>query len=423
MKPNFWLGAVIAFCALATPLGRAQGVPAERTFPQAKPVVEAALRQLQATSGRLPTLDGFALPAGQPLELFQRGYYQCTLQVNATPSGGSVVWVSAKITAWYNAPVAAKSGYQVLPSNGRLESDLLDRLAEALSAKTLSAPAASSATDRDASPSSTSPRASNLPSAPSSKGSAFPRSSNSLSPPPRSTGADRHSEDLAREATNLEEILRNQSHPDNLAAVRKSGTPILVSPSEGAKVLFLAEAEDEFEILDSNESWVHVRISGLSRAWIRRSSLEMPGSSVPDNTPPEPPSPPPVAGSKAPFQIENEQTASFPGDWQPLRGKVVRIVSLQASADNTADGGSQAKLAFVKALFEKEYAELTQSSSTAAGIVLIFDSSDGGMVAATLPVLQEWKTGTLSEEGLWRRCYFDPPEMFHSAGGGSAANR
>ena len=51
---------------------------------------------------------------------------------------------------------------------------------------------------------------------------------------------------------------------------------MLTSPNQGAKVLFLAAAEDEFEILDSNPNWVHVRISGLSRGWIRRSSLEMP---------------------------------------------------------------------------------------------------------------------------------------------------
>ena len=104
-------------------------------------------------------------------------------------------------------------------------------------------------------------------------------------------------ENLDKEAASLAEILRNQSHPNNLAAVRKSGTPVLVTPSEGAKVLFLADAEDEFEILESNESWVHVRISGLSRAWIRRSGLEMPGSSAADDTPPDaPPAPPPVAG-------------------------------------------------------------------------------------------------------------------------------
>jgi hypothetical protein len=43
-----------------------------------------------------------------------------------------------------------------------------------------------------------------------------------------------------------------------------------------AKPLFLATAHDEFEMLDFNADWVHVRISGLSRGWIWRTSLEMP---------------------------------------------------------------------------------------------------------------------------------------------------
>lgn len=423
MKSRFWPAAVATLWALAMPLGRAQGPPAERTFPQSKPVVEAAVRQLQSSvAGRLPVLDGFAIPGEQPMDRFQKGYYQCTIQVSSTPTGGSLVRVNAKITAWYNAAVASKSGYQVLPSNGRLESDLLDRLADALGTK-LPPTAASSANNapatlkgKDAAASGISAAAPDLPSAPSFKAGIFPRTEHSASPPARSGVADRHTENLDKQAKSLEEILRNQSHPDNLAAVRKSGTPVLVSPSEGAKVLFLADAEDEFEILDSNESWVHVRISGLSRAWIRRSNLEMPDSSPPQDAPPEAPPAPPAADNQSPFQIENEQTASFPGDWEPLRGKTVRIVSVQKTASSTADTGPQAKLAFAKGLFDKEYAELTGSLSTAAGIVLIFDASDGGMMAATVPVLREWKAGKLSDEGMWRRCYFDPPEMFRDGG-------
>jgi hypothetical protein len=422
---TLWFAVVATMWMLAIPFGRAQGIPAERTFPQSKPVVEAAVRQLQAsTGGRLPVLDGFAAAGDQPLDRFQKGYYQCAIQVTSNPTGGSLVRISAKITAWYDAPVAAKSGYQVLPSNGRLESDLLDQLADTLHAKAPS-DAASSAKNQPATPRSKdagaanrSASASNLPSAPSFKGSVFPRTDHTPTPPPRSGVSDRRNDDLGKEAKNLEEILRNQSHPTNLAAVRKSGTPVLVSPSEGAKALFLAEAEDEFEILDSNESWVHLRISGLSRAWVRRSALEMPDASESVDAPPASASPAPAAaaGNNEPFQIENEQTASFPGDWAPLRGKVVMIVSIQKAANSAADSGPQARLAFVKGLFEKEYADLTRSSSTAAGIVLIFDSSDGGMVAATLPVLGEWKAGTLSDEGLWRRCYIDPPEMFRGAG-------
>jgi hypothetical protein len=327
-----------------------------------------------------------------------------------------LVRITAKITAWYNAPVAAKSGYQVLASNGRLESDLFDRLADALT-KTASTSAPVTSKTKNSAPSRTSAANPDLPPAPSFTGKAFPRTDHAPTPPPRSDTPTRQTENLDKQAANLAEILRNQSQPNNLAAVRKSGTPVLAAPSEGGKVLFLADAEDEFEILESNESWVHVRISGLSRAWIRRSGLEMPGSSAADDTPPDaPPASPPVAG-KGPFQIENEQTASFPGDWEPLRGKTVRIVSIQKSADSTVDSGSQAKLEFAKALFNKEFADLTQSLSTAAGLVLVFDSADGGMMAVTVPVLREWKAGKLSDEALWRRCYFDPPEMFHGAAG------
>ena len=78
-------------------------------------------------------LDGFTVPGDRPLSRFERGYYQCVTQVISTQSGASLVRVSATITAWYTDPVAGKSGYQVLPSNGRLENDFLDRLQEGLS--------------------------------------------------------------------------------------------------------------------------------------------------------------------------------------------------------------------------------------------------------------------------------------------------
>jgi len=47
-----------------------------------------------------------------------------------------------------------------------------------------------------------------------------------------------------------------------------------------------------------------------------------------------------------------------------------------------------------------------------AGLVLIFDAVDGGMIAATAPTIQRWKAGTLTDAALWHQCYFDPPETF-----------
>jgi hypothetical protein len=220
-------------------------------------------------------------------------------------------------------------------------------------------------------------------------------------------------EDLTKEAKGLEEILRNQAHPNNLVAVKNSGTQVLVSPVEGAKVLCLATAEDEFEILDMNANWVHVRISGLSRGWIRRSGVEMPGSSAPEAQ---------AAGSGAAgdpehFQVKDEQTATFPGTWEPLQGQTVKILTVQKSGGNASETGARAKMEFTKSLFDKEYAELKPATTTATGVVVIFDSEDGGMVATTLPALQQWKAGTLSEQAFWRRCLVDPPEIFTSRSG------
>jgi hypothetical protein len=436
------LSCVLAWVTLAT--AGAQSTPYERTLTQSKATVEKALKDLQPfTAGRLPVLDGFTTPGDRPLDRFQRGYYQCTVQVRSTLSGGSLVQVSAKITAWYADPVSSKSGYAVLPSNGRLENDLLDRLEEKLAGKGTPSAAPIAAVPPPSRPKSKpdasaptisapmpSGMATSFPAAPSKAHAASPASPFQLSSPAggdqvaslatQKAVADKHIEDLTKQAKNLEEIIRTQAHPNNLAAVKKSGTPVLVGASEGAKVLFLASAEDEFEILDTTASWVHVRISGLSRGWILRSSLEMPGGSTAATQPAQAQSAgaSEAKGSEAvnakPFQIESEQIASFPGTWEPLRGRTVKIVSLQTSS-NGSSADSQAKLDYVKSLFDREYKELAQSSSSAVGVVLIFDSEDGGMVATTLPVLQQWKAGSLSDEGLWRRCLFDPPEMFNAA--------
>src|SRR5580700_4262637 len=128
------LGAAVVVCCAQLSHGQSNGL--ERAFPQSKARVEKALQEMQtATAGRLPVLDGFATSADHPLDHYLRGYYQARFQVTAAPSGGSIVRVSVEVTAWYADPVAARSGYQVLTSNGRLEADLLDQLTDQLSGK------------------------------------------------------------------------------------------------------------------------------------------------------------------------------------------------------------------------------------------------------------------------------------------------
>jgi hypothetical protein len=419
-----------------------------------------------AAAGRLPVLDGFATAAADhPLERYRRGYYQSKFEVTAAPSGGSVVRVSVEVTAWYVDPVASRSGYQVLTSNGRLEADLLDQLADQLAGKAAPAaaisgataaaiPAAAPARGRDQSGAAAVPSVST--SAPSNAGGAgktansaqptisapvprMPQTSGGLSSSPLSSplaqglaeqeqeknGAgtgqkalDKDAKGLQAEADSLEEVLKNQAHPNNLVAVKKSGTPVVETASLTAKTLFLASAHDEFEMLDFNRDWVHVRISGLSRGWIWRDSLEMPAS-VPETDLPTSQSPVAVAAEL--FHVTREETAVFPGDWEPLRGKNVRIVSVEKINDTGKDAGAQVRLEFAKSVLEQDYAELAQKPQELAGIVLIFDSVDGGMIAATFPTLQQWKAGKLSDAALWHQCYFDPPETFNTTG--SAASQ
>ncbi len=457
----------------------AQGGGVERAFPQSKAKVEKALQEMQAAiGGRLPVLDGFASSGDHPLDRYQRGYYQAKFQVTAAPSGGSMVRVSVQITAWYADPVAGRSGYQVLTSNGRLEADLLDQLGDQLAGKGqplgASAPVSAapkpfpsqrSALGRSPSgeslpgqaksgqaPPEQSPSAASAaqpspaqPSpavqAPSSQAGKTDSGEPTISAPeprlpevggglssPLAQGlaeqeravaqagqkkpGDEDPSGLRAEAVSLEEILKNQSHPKNLVAVKKSGTPVVATASLTAKTLFLASKHDEFEMLDFNRDWVHVRISGISRGWIWRNNLEMPDS-VPEGDAPANA----AAGSVAAelFRVTREETAPFPGDWAPLRGKSVRIVSVE-KIDEKKDAGPQLRLEFVKSVLDKDYADLAQKPQELSGIVVIFDAVDGGMIAATFPTLQQWKAGKLSDAALWHQCFFDPPETFSESG-------
>ncbi len=433
LSAGILFGFLTAAILLATQNAGAQSGGNERTFRQPKSVVEKALKGLQpAMSGRLPALEGFALQGEHPLRGYHRAFYQSSVEVTTTASGGSRVRVNTKVSAWYADSVPSRSGYQLLTSNGRLESDLLDQLADALGSSETATGASNgfpviadpsktrgSATTASANSATKSESAEPGISAPmpSSQQAGRPFSS-SIEPGLSSRQLEetknlqrpesKAATGLAAEAASLEEVLKNQAHPKNLVAVKKSGTPVVGSPSLTGKTLFMASAHDEFEMLDYSADWVHVRVSGLSRGWIWRTSLEMP-EGISDV---------PKAGDTAKlvatdlFQVTREEMAPFPGDWEPLRGKNVKIISVQKVQENEKDSGAEAKLEFVKSLLDKNYADLASRSKELAGVVMIFDSVDGGMIAATLPTVQQWKAGTLTDAALWHECYFDPPETF-----------
>jgi len=418
------LDYVRALCGCAVILSTisvwTQSNSSERTFPQSKTAIEKALKAMQANmAGRLPVVEGFAKQGERSLERYQRGYYQAAADVVPIPSGGSLVRIEVKVTAWYSDPSSSHSGYQLLASNGRLEADLLDQLAEQLAAAGSEKAVTSAVAVNDSLKASKGEQLSapeparKFPEANASVSSSLKEWAASPSAADRSTeSSSKPDNSLKTEAESLEETLKNTAHPKNLVAVKKSGTPVVSTPSLTAKPQFLASLHDEFELLDFNADWVHVRISGLSRGWIWRNSVEMPegisdtvaSTSVAHNT------------AADLFHVVREETAPFPGDWEPLRGKNVKIISVQKIDDAEKNAGSKERLEYAKFLLEKSYTEISQKKSELAGIVVVFDSADGGMIGATLSVLQQWKAGALTDSALWHKCFFDPPEVLDSTG-------
>jgi hypothetical protein len=432
LSPKGALICAMAFAVMAA-AAPAQTNPNERSFPQSKTAVEKALSTMESSlAGHLPVLEGFAKPGEHPLDSYQRAYFQSTVRVSSIPSGGSVVRVSTKVTAWYADPSASRSGYQLLISNGRIEADVLDQLADQLAKisgeentriAAVATPKATAQPVTKTEPAQTEPaKAEPAISAPAPK---FPENSETF-PSSVTQGLAAHVNDhpdnnaasvksdsaLQAEADSLEEVLKKQAYPKNLVAVKKSGTPVVSTPSLNAKPEFLASMHDEFELLDFNSDWVHVRVSGLSRGWIWRNSVEMPGG-IRDTDAQPTSALTPVADL---FHVIREETSTFPGDWDQLKNKNVKIISVQKIDESAKDAGAKARLEYTKFLLEKDYNELAKTPAAAAGIVVIFDSADGGMVAATMSTLKEWRAGVLSDSALWHKCFFDPPETFESSG-------
>lgn len=409
---------VAAGCSTAG--GLAQSAPAERTFNASKSEVESALQSFQVhAGGRLPTLDGFVDPQTQSLRLYQRPHYGYSIQVFPKPPDGCRVQVKARVTAWLADPNPSRAGYRELPSNGRLETDLFERLEDWLAQKSGAIPQTSEVAPATAklAPLKPSPLPSKLLFTTPRPGAAMlpPRASDSTPQPP--SGSASYVRSLSEQAKNLEEILRNQTHPTDLAAVKQSRTPVYSRPSEEAQVLFLAEAQDEFQVLNTSIEWVHVQISGLSRGWIRGPALELP-SHAPKAAPSATvaPSTSPTSVGQA-FRLTRQEVGAYPGDWAPLRGKSVRIMSLEPTA--TGPSTASQKWESAKAMFQRAAARLAVQDSPAAsaveGVVLIFDSADGGMASATVTSLQEWYARRLSDDAFRAQCSFDPPEAFKNS--------
>jgi hypothetical protein len=428
------IGRVAMVCAFVSFAATAEGAPVERTFKKSKDDVTAAVKELHASaSGRLPLLDGFVDAADESLSRYERGFFQCDVQVTTAGAGMTLVRVTAKITAWYADPSGANAGYRELASNGRIEGDYLDRLEARLGggpavAATRNPKAAgpgspTSHSSRTATPKESAPVAS----AGSTAGAshlAQPEAASADDPtaptvaPGESLDAirkrvelsEKQVKDLNAYLENLEQIKRNQTHPADLAVVKKGGAPMVNKPQRDAEILFTAAGDDEFPILDLTGAWVHVQISGESRGWIRRALVDLPAGFVPAGSAKTAEEP---ADADDLFHVTREETSAFAGDWGPLKGKAVKLFWVAPNSTDNQLTSPHAKREYAKSVLLNAYTALGNGNPEIAGVVVVFDSIDGGQIAATRASLEELKNlAPANELTFWKQCSLDPPDAF-----------
>jgi hypothetical protein len=106
-----------------------QSAAVVRSFPRAEDVLRKALRQLGAFDGAaLPALEGFAALDPDQLIRYDYPYYQFRVAFEPAGSGRTTLRVEAVVTARCTYAAGSPPAYRSVPSNGRLEADLFDRL-------------------------------------------------------------------------------------------------------------------------------------------------------------------------------------------------------------------------------------------------------------------------------------------------------
>jgi hypothetical protein len=402
----------------------------ERVFNYAQADVEKALESLQAyETARLPVLAGFVNAKADTLKDYDNPHYQFQIELMSQGSGHTLVQIKAEITAWYAGAVSTRPQYVLMPSNGRLEEEMLDRLSVFLEHGTKQSPFQADplpATSRPPMPmnppSSVSPQpASGFPTAPA----------DSVTPLPNYKDGD--PEKLAREIATVQSELKaveqkerqSQQQIAELDGVAKSrqritdfaiakNSKILVfeQPSALSKILFHAEAEDEFEVTEAREGWVRVRLDNAGQAWLRISDLELPGeSNVTDDF-----------GRKN-FSVANEVIQTFTGEWPVLKGKSALFVLAEPKGAISEDTLGKSQLEFAGHTFLEGYRAATHSQQTVAGVVVVFSGDKPGVAAATLPEIRQWQEGRVSDQVFFARCSLDPPSSFRDTSTANVSSR
>ena len=383
----------------------------ERTYPFSMDAVQKALQRIGGFGGgKLPMLDGFVTSTG--LDRYDHPYYQYRVHLRSVDANTTLVSVEAKISALYANEDPAKSEYQTLPSNGRLETDLQDRLQQALGGTP--GPVAVPAKDKEKSL----PAEQLQPGARASTSRAETNAQAELD----AILAERQSirEKTASLQAQLDQMKASGRVPANrskVGSVKRSGVGVMSRQNFGGPVIFRAQAEDEFEIIELASGWAQVRLGPDSTGYIQADELTLPSGlrETPPSAPVEKSSAQPAAPqADLGFSVSREDVTVFSGDWARLKGKKVLFVYAQPRGLLSDMGAEDAKLGYAKRIFQSRYRTVSQSKVDVEGVVVVFLGSRGGVAAAALSDIGQWIEGRLAEEAFVNRCSLDPPTEFRS---------
>jgi len=428
MRAFLQIFVVLAMFAAASAHAQ-QPAPLQKVYNHPQAEVERALRDLGAyATASLPALDGFVTGDSNTFDSYDHPQYDFRIKVTAPAPAQTVVSVSAKITAWYSDAAPSQSRYALLPSNGRLEKELLDRLGAYLERENSAQPASAapkpanpsgapvlmvpslppgaktSSSTRSGNTAATQPSTSTVPARESNYGNVpAPSSANEVAKVRAEREAiEQEGKKLEQQIAQLEADRRSRKYLSDLAMVKIAQAPVFAQDNELSKVLFRADPEDEFEVTDAHLGWVHIRLEN-GQGWIMMNQLQLPNEK--DDS-----------GDSADFAEPNEEVAPFTGDWALLKDKPTLFVVAQPRHAIPQDSLGRAQIDFAKRAFVDGYRAAAHSQEKIDGVAVVFLGDKAGMVAATLPEITQWHKGAISEKLFLERCFLSPPEAFRDGG-------
>lgn len=370
--------AIFVVCGAAT--AQTGPSPFEREFDHPIDDLKQALESLHANeTAKLPTVRGFVTD-NLAIGIYERPYYQFETELVSRNADRTLLRVKARITAWHTDMSGGSAEYRSLTSNGRLESEFLDRVSGYLIK-----------IDSD-----------------------LVGRINTLNTmlgdlKDKTNALEKRRDELTAQNKGFETALRSQSEQRNETAVLRAGTRVLDRPATGARTVLTAERDDMFEVTEERPGWVGVKLEGGTTGWLPSSATKAAsGLSDPSTLDAA------LKEKQKPFVVTRETVTQFLGDWPSLKGQ--KALFLWAQPVGVSHREATEKLSYVKQVFADRYRDAVHSDVNYSGLVIIFlgPGDKSGVAAARLDDIGQWINGQMPDNEFLKRCSLDPPEVFRA---------